>query len=87
MTKKQLSGTFSQLRPPFCDEFPADCSFERKSFLADETVNNDDTNINYLIFCQSGHARITSTLFHDEILCAGEVMFVPRGSDVRPPWE
>lgn len=44
-------------------------------------MNNDDTNINYLIFCQSGHARITSTLFHDEILCAGEVMFVPRGSE------
>lgn len=60
MTEKQLSGTFSQLRPPFCDEFHADCSFERKSFLAE---------------------RITSTLFHDEILCAGEVMFVPRGSE------
>lgn len=23
----------------------------------------------------------TSTFFHDEILCAGEVMFVPRGSE------
>lgn len=45
-------------------------------------VNNDDANINYLIFCQSGHAKITSTLFHDEILCAGEVMFVPVGANV-----
>ena len=68
-------------KPPFCDEFPADCSFERKSYPAGATVQNEDTNINYLIFCQSGHARITSTLFHDEILCAGEVMFVPRGSE------
>ena len=49
--------------------------------MAGETVRNDDTNINYLIFCRTGHARITSTLFHDEILCAGEVMFVPRGSE------
>ena len=81
MTKRQLSGTLSQLKPPFCDEFPADCSFERKSYREDAVVNNDDTDINYLIFCQSGHARITSTLFHDEILCAGEVMFVPRGSE------
>ena len=68
-------------KPLFCDEFPADCSFERKSYPAGATVHNEDTNINYLIFCQSGHARITSTLFHDEILCAGEVMFVPRTSE------
>ena len=67
-------------RPPFCDEFPTDCYFEMKSYSTGTTLNNDDTDINYLIFCQSGHARITSTLFHDEILCAGEVMFVPRTS-------
>ena len=52
-----------------------------KSYPAGETVRNDDSNINYLIFCRSGHARISSTLFHDEILCAGEVIFVPRGSE------
>lgn len=68
-------------KPPFCDENPIDCHFEVKSHPAGETVRNDDTNINYLIFCRTGHARITSTLFHDEILCAGEVMFVPRGSE------
>ena len=67
--------------PPFCDENPIDCHFEVKSHPAGETVRNDDTNINYLIFCRSGHARISSTLFHDEILCAGEVIFVPRGSE------
>lgn len=67
-------------RPPFCDEFPTDCSFEVKSYPAGTTLHNDDADINYLIFCQSGHARISSTLFHDEILCAGEVMFVPRTS-------
>lgn len=44
-------------------------------------MHSDDTNIIYLIFCMKGHARITSTFFHDEILCAGEVMFVPRGSE------
>lgn len=67
-------------KPPFCDEFPTDCSFEVKSYPAGTTLHNDDSDINYLIFCQSGHARISSTLFHDEILCAGEVMFVPRAS-------
>lgn len=66
---------------PFCNEFPTDCSFEIQSYPVGTTVHNDSTNINYLIFCCSGHARITSTLFHDEILCAGEVMFVPRMSE------
>ena len=68
-------------KPPFCDELPAGCSFERKGYPAGATVQNEATNINYLLFCQSGHARISSTLFHDAILCAGEVMFVPRGSE------
>lgn len=71
----------NRYKSPFCDEKPVDCHFEAKSHPAGETVHNDDTNINYLIFCRTGHARITSTLFHDEILCAGEVMFVPRGSE------
>lgn len=64
-----------------CDEIPTDCHFELKTFTKGTMVHNDDSNINYLIYCQSGHARITSTLFHDEILCAGEIMFVPRQSE------
>lgn len=81
MNKKRLSETFSGSVLPFCDEFPSDCSFEGKNYPEGTTVHNDDTNINYLIFCRTGHIRISSTLFHDEILCAGEVMFVPRGSE------
>lgn len=45
--------------------------FERKA------IGDNDI----LIFCHSGHARITSTLFHHEILCAGEVIFVSRGNE------
>lgn len=65
----------------FCDENPIDCHFDVKDYSAGATVHNDDANVNYLIFCCGGHVRITSTLFHDEILCAREVMFVPRGSE------
>lgn len=68
-------------KPAFCDENPIDCHFDVKSYPAGTTVHNNDTNIIYLIFCMKGHARITSTFFHDEILCAGEVMFVPCGSE------
>ena len=58
-------------KPAFCDENPIDCHFDVKSFPAGTTVHNN----------MRGHARITSTFFHDEILCAGEVMFVPHGSE------
>lgn len=68
-------------KPQFCYENPIDCHFDVKNYPAGETIYSDDTNINYLIFCCTGHTRISSTLFHDEILCAGEVMFVPRGSE------
>lgn len=71
----------SKYKPSFCDENPIDCHFEVKNYPAGETVHNDDMNINYLIFCRTGHIQISSTLFHDEILCAGEVMFVPRGGE------
>lgn len=85
MTEYELSDINmaypSKYKPPLCDENPNDCHFEVGSHLAGEKVRNDDMNINYLIFCRSGHAQISSTLFHDEILCAGEVMFVPRGSE------
>jgi len=70
-------------RTPFCSELPTDCSFEMKDYAAGTTIHNDNPSVNYLIFCYSGHARITSTLFHDEILCAGEVIFVPRMSEYR----
>ena len=81
MNKKRSNTTFPKSKPPFCDEYPVDCSFEMKGYPAGATVHNDDTDINYLIFCRSGHVRITSTLFHDEILCTGEVIFVPRTSE------
>ena len=81
MNRKQSSDTLPGKKPPFCDEFPADCLFEMKHYAAEATMHNDDTNANYLIFCYSRHVRITSTLFHDEILCTGEVMFIPRMSE------
>lgn len=68
---------------PFCNETPSDCHFEIKSYAAGTTIHHDNIEINYLIYCQSGHARISSTLFHDEILCAGEIMFVSRMSECR----
>lgn len=64
-----------------CDENLIDCHFNLRNYSSGTTVHNDDTDINYLIFCLTGHTRITGTFFSDEILCAGEVMFIPRKSE------
>lgn len=46
----------------FCDQAPSDCLFEIKSYATGTTVHHDDIEINYLIYCQSGHARISITM-------------------------
>lgn len=74
---KQKNQLIERSQRIFLVENPADCHFDIECYAAGTTVCYDDLNTNYLIFCQSGYARITSTLFHDEILCAGEIMFVP----------
>lgn len=64
-----------------CTETASDCHFELETIPAGMTSCNENRQVNYLVFCQTGSIRITSTLFHDEILGAGEVMFVPRESE------
>ena len=64
-----------------CTETTSDCLFELEAVPSGMSSCNEDRQVNYLVFCQTGSVRITSTLFHDEILSAGEVMFVPRESE------
>lgn len=64
-----------------CDESSADCRFELVSFREGTTIHKDDIRTHSLVFCYSGHLKISGTLFYDEILCAGEIMFLPRQSD------
>lgn len=64
-----------------CEGNPAGCSF-RFSFYekgAERTSYGLEQHV--LLFCKSVHIRITSNLFKEEFLCAGEVRFIPRGSD------
>ena len=67
----------------FCNETISNCSFELIKLETGDVLNNGDITTNSLIFCQSGSLQITSTLFQNEILCAGEVVFVPRQNDYK----
>ena len=66
---------------PICNESPSNCSFELVTLETGTVLHNDDIISNTLIFCQTGQLQITSTLFQNEILYAGEVVFVPRQND------
>lgn len=63
---------------PLYYEKPADCHFELVSYREGERIHKNDIQTHSLVFCQTGHLRISCTLFHDEILCAGEIMFLSQ---------
>ena len=64
-----------------CTENPKGCSFQVLSYKKGEEHSSIGMEQHILIFCQSGHIRITSNLFAEEYLCAGEILFIPRDSD------
>lgn len=64
-----------------CTENPQGCSFQTFFYEKGSERSSIGIEQHVLIFCQSGHIRITSNLFAEEYLCAGEILFIPRGSD------
>lgn len=65
----------------FCDGNPVGCFFRFSFYKKGAERTSYGLKQHVLLFCKSGHIRITSNLFKEEFLCAGEILFVPRGSD------
>lgn len=69
-------------RENICSENPSkECSFQISSYFKGKECFSSGLKQHILLFCQSGHIRISSNLFSNEYLCAGEILFIPRGSD------
>ena len=64
-----------------CDENSVGCSFRFSFYKKGDEQSSYGLEQHVLLFCKSGHIRITSNLFKEEFLCAGEILFIPRGSD------
>lgn len=60
-----------------CKETPMDCSFDMKSYPEEIMLHKEDLGTHSIVFCHTGHLKISCSLFHDEILCAGEIMLIP----------
>ena len=63
---------------PFCSEKPSNCIFRLAEYKQEKVFHHEKTEEHTLIFCQKGGMRITSNLFAEEVLCEGEVIFLPR---------
>lgn len=66
-----------------CNETPNDCHFVLKAYKAGELIHHANQETNYLIFCRQGTVRITSSSFSEEMLYAGELLFLPSMIDCR----
>lgn len=66
-----------------CDETPDNCNFLLKKYQQGETFNNMHKEMNYLVFCKEGEVHLTSSLFREEVLYGGEIMFLPRMADCQ----
>lgn len=64
-----------------CKENPQGCSFQIIRYSKGTQRSSVDLEQHVLLFCQSGHISIKSNFFENEFLCAGEILFIPRGSD------
>lgn len=64
-----------------CDGNPANGSFQFNFYEKGTKRTSYGLEQHVLLFCKSGHLRITSNLFKEEFLCTGEILFIPCGSD------
>lgn len=69
-----------------CSENPSGCIFRFSYYEKGAERTSYGLEQHVLLFCKSGHIRITSNLFKEEFLCAGEILFVPRGSVTTTAW-
>lgn len=66
-----------------CNEMPDNCHFLLRSFQKGETFSNADKGMNYIVFCREGRVRLTSSLFREETLHGGDILFLPRMADCQ----
>lgn len=66
-----------------CDEILNACYFVLKKCKEGEIICNNSKTTNYLVFCQTGTVRLTSSLFKEEMLYAGEILFFPCMADCQ----
>lgn len=70
------------LRENICSENPSkECSFLISFYPKGTECFNTELKQHLLLFCRSGYISISSNLFNIEYLCAGEILFIPRGND------
>ena len=73
--------SFRDIKYLLCKEEPVDSLFQIVIYPKGTEHFSSGLKQHVLIFCKEGHISVSSNLFKKEFLCAGEILFVPRGSD------
>ncbi len=66
-----------------CKETEIECSFVYSHYNVGDIRSCKKSDFHVLVFCISGHVKVLDNLFPEEYLCAGEILFVPRGRDYK----
>lgn len=74
-------NTYNNKYHTICNETDVECSFLYSHYRKGEVKICEYLDTHALIFCIRGHLKISSNLFSEEFLCAGEIFFIPKGSN------
>lgn len=66
-----------------CNETPTECRFMLTDYEKRESFMFIHANVNSLLYCDKGSVKISSSLFKEEIILEGELMFIPRLIDYK----
>lgn len=66
-----------------CKETPDNCTFSLINFQKGDIFYNHSKDTNNIVFCRQGCLRLNSIMFQEQILYAGEILFLPRLIDCQ----
>lgn len=61
-----------------CNETPAGCHFACADYNIGESFLLSNNNVNSVLYCARGSIKLASTLFREETILEGELVFIPR---------
>lgn len=66
-----------------CNETPAGCRFVFADYNEGEYFISGNCNVNIVLYCSIGSVTITSTLFNEETISEGDLVFIPRQANFK----
>lgn len=66
-----------------CDATAAGCRFVFADYNEGESFISSNGNVNRVLYCLKGNVTISSTVFNEEIISEGDLVFIPRQASFK----